>query len=119
MLMNNLYTEIFFESNDQEINAKVLVEKNHPIFDGHFPEQPILPGVCMMQLIKEIVEKAVSKKIILKESTSCKFLNMLDPTQNNSIDIAVNYSISDSNINVNAVLKSYEMVILKMSSVYQ
>ena len=119
MLMNNLYTETFFEINNQEINATVLVEKNHPIFEGHFPEQPVLPGICMMQLVKEIVEKAVSKKIILKEAAHCKFLNMLDPTQNSYIDIVIHYSFLGSQINVNAVLKSNELVLLKMNSMYE
>ena len=119
MLMNKLYIEKSFQINENEIIAQVCVDKNHSIFDGHFPEQPVLPGVCMMQLVKDLVEKAMSKKITMLEVIYCKFLNMLDPSKNNIVDIFISIKENESLLHVTAQLKSSEMVLLKMDAIYQ
>ena len=119
MLMNNLYFEQSFQVNESDIIAQVCVERDHLIFQGHFPEQPVLPGVCMMQLVKEMVEKAVSKNIVLTTVSNCKFLNMLDPSINNMVDVFLSFKQDESLLHVTALLKSNEMVLMKMQSVYQ
>jgi 3-hydroxyacyl-[acyl-carrier-protein] dehydratase len=35
-------------------SAQVDINVSHPVFGGHFPERPILPGVCSIHLIKEV-----------------------------------------------------------------
>ena len=51
----------FFEISDinnaenGSIEALIKINKDHAIFNGHFPEFPIVPGVCMIQMVKEIV----------------------------------------------------------------
>ena len=55
-----------------ENNFKVQIElnPNHQVFEGHFPNNPITPGVCMMQIIKEITEGFVSKDLFLSKRLS-------------------------------------------------
>ena len=33
-----------------ESEVWVEIDPTHPIFEGHFPDQPVLPGVCMVQI---------------------------------------------------------------------
>ncbi|MBQ0740088.1 3-hydroxyacyl-ACP dehydratase, partial [Aquimarina celericrescens] len=37
----------------------ITINKNHKIFKGHFPGNPVTPGVCMIQIIKELAEGIV------------------------------------------------------------
>ena len=62
MLQNNFYTLSSRNDNEKDtISATVLIDKNHPIFKGHFPEKPVLPGVCLMQIIKDILEDKIEQ----------------------------------------------------------
>ena len=36
--------------------CRITLNPAHPIFAGHFPGNPITPGVCMLQIIKELTE---------------------------------------------------------------
>ena len=57
MLLDNFYTILSSEQPD-ETSGTVLLELNpdHAIYQGHFPAHPVVPGVCLLQLIKESVE---------------------------------------------------------------
>lgn len=38
---------------DCEIEAKYKTKKDHPIFEGHFPGNPILPGVVQVEMMAQ------------------------------------------------------------------
>jgi 3-hydroxymyristoyl/3-hydroxydecanoyl-(acyl carrier protein) dehydratase len=42
------------------ISAVLDINRDCEIFKGHFPGQPIAPGACMLQIVKDILEKATS-----------------------------------------------------------
>lgn len=50
-------------------------------FDGHFPGQPILPGVMQLQLAVERCEELLGKKIVLKEVKKMKFVQIIQPKE--------------------------------------
>lgn len=53
----------------------------HRIFEGHFPGQPILPGVCMVQIVKDAVCRLTGKNCFLAEARQIKFLEMIIPDE--------------------------------------
>ncbi len=52
---------------------------DHAIFKGHFPGQPVLPGVCMMEMIAEISGEYLQKSFRISGVPLIKFLRMIDP----------------------------------------
>ncbi len=54
MLLDNLYHIVEQEIGEQTITATIALHTTHPIFEGHFPGQPILPGVCQTQMCVEL-----------------------------------------------------------------
>ncbi|MBK7691597.1 MAG: hypothetical protein IPJ31_10925 [Bacteroidetes bacterium] len=48
---------IFFHINhlsneENKIIADITINANHAILKGHFPGHPVVPSVCMMEMIK-------------------------------------------------------------------
>jgi 3-hydroxyacyl-[acyl-carrier-protein] dehydratase len=75
------------EAVHQEYHVVVSLNASHPIYQGHFPGKPVVPGVCQVQMIKELVEKAAGHPLNLTESDNIKFLSMINPKVNPQLEI--------------------------------
>lgn len=80
MLLDNFYTLLTSESPDSVIwTIQVELNPEHPIYQGHFPEHPVVPGVCLLQLIKECAEGIRRQQLQYTQVSSCKFLSVVNP----------------------------------------
>lgn len=102
MLINDFFTIIQLNNVDDTIEATIQLNASHKIFDGHFPKNPITPGVVQIQIIKELLEKALEKECILKEVGRCKFMAILNPNEDNEIDILIKHSTEEGIIKISA-----------------
>jgi 3-hydroxyacyl-[acyl-carrier-protein] dehydratase len=48
-------------------------------FQGHFPEQPVLPGICLIQSALVLGESLCSAPPVLQEVVSAKFFAVVKP----------------------------------------
>lgn len=84
-LKNNLYTvkrkllEGMTGSYELELNP------NSFIYQAHFPGEPITPGVCIVQIGKELVEDALGRTLQIKTVKNVKFLSVISPRESTSI----------------------------------
>ena len=52
-LLPNFYKVTHSEHiNETDWVVQVMLNPQHAIYNGHFPQQPVVPGVCMLQMIK-------------------------------------------------------------------
>lgn len=63
-----------------ELLYDIKLNADHDVFKGHFPGQPVVPGVFTTQLIHELVENHTGKKLRFIKARKIKFLMMIDPT---------------------------------------
>ncbi|MBN2862440.1 MAG: hypothetical protein JXN62_04705 [Bacteroidales bacterium] len=93
MLKNDLYKveQILRGKNDNNISFLIRFDPDHEIFKGHFPGNPILPGVCIIQILKEIVMDMTGEKILLQNVSSIKYLSILNPQNNSMISFDVEF----------------------------
>lgn len=75
--------------NEEHINWQYGIRLNagHTIFKGHFPGNPIVPGVCQIQMVTEILEEHYKKPLFLKQVANIKFLAVLKPEETERIVI--------------------------------
>jgi len=115
MLIEGLYTLQSMERNDQEVNAKVQLHKEHDVFKGHFPGNPIMPGVCMIQMIKELTEKVTGKTLFLSVATNVKFMAKINPEENEVVDLYLKVSTENDIVKVKNVTSYDQTIALKLS----
>jgi 3-hydroxymyristoyl/3-hydroxydecanoyl-(acyl carrier protein) dehydratase len=64
-----------------EIVTHSSVPREHPSLPGHFPGQPIVPGVVLLDLVFEAIRTQLSTNVTLQSVVSAKFLHACEPEQ--------------------------------------
>ncbi|PWT73250.1 MAG: 3-hydroxyacyl-ACP dehydratase [Bacteroidetes bacterium] len=94
LLEGNFFTIEKMVVGEGLIQAVLRINPGHPIFEGHFPGQPVVPGVCMIEIIKELIERATSNKTRLVKSEFAKFLAMIDPRRTQMIQAEIKFNVA-------------------------
>jgi len=117
MLKNNLYNIQSFNYKNEALKAIIQLNTNHLIFKGHFPDVPVLPGVIMMQIVKDLVEVGEEKLLNISKVGNMKFLQMVNPEKNNLLEFEVKIiEKSDEKIRIKAQSIISKDVCFKMSA---
>jgi 3-hydroxyacyl-[acyl-carrier-protein] dehydratase len=69
----------------------------HAIFKGHFPGNPVTPGVVQLEILGEVLSDVLDQKVSLKTMGNCKFLAILNPEVNNEIEVKITHSLTEEN----------------------
>lgn len=117
MLKDNFYHyTIAPVDTDHTVHCRVRFNRDHAIFEGHFPGLPVVPGVCMMAIIKETLETALNRKLILERSSALKFLSLINPVETKETEIEVRYSLNeDGTVVADGSISWKEIVFFKIS----
>jgi len=99
--------------------AHILLNKEHDIFKGHFPGNPVTPGVCMMQIVKELSEEFTGKKLFLKSASNVKFMAIINPFETPELKLQLDITEAEEEIKVKNTTLFGETIALKMSVNYK
>ncbi len=108
-------------SNDNPSSFKVTIELNdrHKIFKGHFPGNPVVPGVCMIQIVKEILSKLLKKNLHLYEGSNIKFISVIKPEINRILNIDYNIKQENDIFRVSALISFEEKIFFKFKGKFR
>lgn len=119
LLKDSFYTIQDQTSTDTTHQSTVLIDAQHPIFKGHFPGNPVTPGVVQLEMIKELVGLNLGKTAQLKKMVTCKFLAILNPELNSTVSVVLDIQEAEGNgVKVAAQIKDDATVYLKMNGEY-
>lgn len=110
-----LYKLTTFQHDTATVLAAIQLEASHDIFRGHFPGQPILPGVCMLQISQELLEKATGYKLLMSRTGQVKFLQPVDPSLKADLRISIRMKDFPENIQVSWT-DTHDEVVLKYTA---
>ena len=82
MLLENFYKIIHIkEREDGKQAIEIELNPGHVLYQGHFPGQPVVPGVCTLQIIKESAEQIANQPLQYVQIASSKFLSAINPLE--------------------------------------
>ena len=121
MLLKNFYKVISLESTAKNSYlAMILINEEHEVFKGHFPGNPIMPGVCMTQIIKELTEQITESSLFMQSLSNVKFMALINPFNTPELRLELDISLTENDlVKVKNVTYFNETVALKLSSVYR
>jgi len=119
ILLNDFYTIVQKDSAPGVLKAKIAINKKHRILEGHFPGLPVVPGVCMLQIVREIMEVKTGKELKIIAADNMKFLSVINPEQNNEVDAVVNFIEESGKFSINATLFAGTITFFKLKATLQ
>ncbi len=67
------------QSAPAQISATVKTDENSPWFSGHFPGDPILPGIAQLGMVFDVISKVSPEDSAIKNLTRIKFKKIIRP----------------------------------------
>lgn len=118
MLKNNFYFIELKTQQEDNIAATISLNPEHEIFKGHFPGKPVVPGVCMIQIVKELLEEHSGEPLLFTKGNQIKFLQLLIPQKDELIDVNIQWKTIDEGLQTTADFKKEGNVILKLNGIF-
>jgi 3-hydroxyacyl-[acyl-carrier-protein] dehydratase len=121
MVLKDFYKVLSEEkTGDAKYNIRILVNANHEVFNGHFPGNPIMPGVCMIQIIKELTEAITKSSLIIQTLTNVKFMALINPETNPELRLELDITTTEDDlVKVKNTTYFNDTVALKLSNTYK
>ncbi|WP_312823156.1 3-hydroxyacyl-ACP dehydratase [Epilithonimonas sp.] len=118
-ILNDFYAVASHEKTEKGFKANITLNKDHQIFKGHFPGNPVTPGVCMMQIVKDLAEEFTNSKLFLKTASNVKFMAIINPFETPDLVMDLDINETDEEIKVKNTTSFGETIALKLSVTYK
>jgi 3-hydroxyacyl-[acyl-carrier-protein] dehydratase len=91
-LKNTLYRTDSIQNTDAgQYFAHIILVRENQIFQAHFPDFPILPGACLVQMSKDFIEENLQQKIAITHFKNLNFLKTINPDEFPEFVISFSY----------------------------
>ena len=116
--MQDLFTSIDnYLAQEGHYAFRVRLDASHPVFRGHFPGHPVLPGVCTLQLVRECLNRGTGRRFRYAAIRECKFLGMIVPQADTLLDIDIRLADDGTAAKkVTCVVTNNEKTVLKLKA---
>ncbi|WDF63558.1 3-hydroxyacyl-ACP dehydratase [Flavobacterium sp. KACC 22763] len=121
MILQDFYKILSEEKiSDSKYTITILVNAKHEVFKGHFPGNPIMPGVCMIQIIKELTESITKSSLMIQSLANVKFMALINPEVTPELRLELDVTTTeDGLVKVKNTTYFNDTTALKLSNVYK
>jgi 3-hydroxyacyl-[acyl-carrier-protein] dehydratase len=107
------------EMGSGKYTIQVKLNPEHEIFSGHFPGNPVTPGACMIQMVKELTEGILGYKLRMKQASNVKFMALINPQTHPVLELDLEVAVEDElHVRVKNVSRFDGTTALKMNNSY-
>jgi 3-hydroxyacyl-[acyl-carrier-protein] dehydratase len=114
MPLNDFFTYEIIHQDHASIKALVTIDPQHRLYKGHFPGQPVTPGVVLIEIMRQVLSKSLNKKLMLTAAKEIKYLAPVLPGETKQIEYLIETSESNDAFSVNCVISWGEKVFTKI-----
>jgi 3-hydroxyacyl-[acyl-carrier-protein] dehydratase len=115
MLINELFTYEHVDGVSMSfLKFRINIHKDNDIFKGHFPGNPITPGVCQMEIVKEILSDYLEKELFYSFVSDIKFINMWVPDDSEVIYLDISADEFEDGYKIRANIYSHSRIYFKL-----
>lgn len=115
-LNNNLFKILSQNSTSTGVIYELSLLVESKIYKAHFPGMPITPGVCIAQIVEELLCEYMQEEYKLSEAKNIKYLQVISPVDTPKINVELKKIVkSDDAVSLQAVVYNGDSVFTKLS----
>ena len=121
MKINNklVYSILKIKEDRDSISYLIEIDFSHPVFQGHFPEKSVLPGVMMCDIVRHLSSDKLGIGVQLVLAKNIKFLRMITPSKNNTYNIKISIIEEKGKYNIRAIISQNDDTYFKLNAEYK
>lgn len=92
MLLENKFYRVLSEDRESELSSRfhLAILPECDVYDGHFPNEPVCPGVCNIETIKECCMLLCGESLRYSTIKQCRLTALATPYVCPEIDVTIN-----------------------------
>ena len=108
----SLQNSLYYVVRSDDAGYTVRFDASHPIFAGHFPDHPVVPGACLVQVAEELTALTIGRPVRFTALKNLKFRQPVTPDRELTISLqdnnpSINFQLSTFNINCASFTATY------------
>lgn len=121
VLQDNLFSIMSQAQEDGQSAFQVQIHKEWPIYKAHFPGHPITPGVCIVQMIQELLQAYLGREVSLRKAKTVKYTAIISPDEVSELSVSFPKieQQEDGSLKVQAQVAGGETIYTKLSATFQ
>ena len=116
MLIKDYYTINQISQEDRGTVFQISLNPDCRVYEGHFPGEPVSPGVCNIQMIKECAEHVSGKSLLLNNLQQCRLTTLVTPLAHPQVEVVINLEEKGEIYKLKAILGKGEEVFLDLKA---
>ncbi len=120
MLKERFFTVKEFMEMENGRTYRLALNASHPIFQAHFAGNPVMPGACIVQMIKELSSDYFGRTFFTAAVKNIKFLHVINPLESPEISVQLTCTKQENDrVSVSAVLNNDNTIFSKSSLILE
>ena len=106
MLLENKYFNVIRQDNTDSLNAtfRIALLPDCEVYKGHFPGEPICPGVCNIETIKECASMLLGRELRYSAIKQCRLTAIATPQVCPEVDITIALTERDGEYGIQSTI---------------
>lgn len=115
-----LYSVKSFIKEENQLRAEIHLNAESEIYKGHFPNNPVTPGVLQIEMIKSVLAAQYQQKFRLFKMNSSKFLAVLNPNTTSVVSVQLTIQEeSKEEIKISGTISDADATFMKIQAIFK
>ena len=119
----NFLDQLFIEketvATEEGFTVVVQCNPDHPVYQAHFPGNPITPGACLLQTAGVLMQRKLGRSLFLKSSKNIKYLSILIPEAGKEVKFEFSHVVEgETECKAQVVIADENVVYTKMPLIF-
>ena len=93
--LDGFYKVTSTERDEGNVVVRLRLDAEHPVYEGHFPGQPVAPGAALTQMVVDEATRIAGGNMTFAGARQIKFLSVTDPNKVGELELRYTFAERD------------------------